>query len=182
MEPQPPDFFMKKLLNLLVMAFFVCAFSLTANAQYINGSTDEIHYKSLGKIVNSNGVKLTTEDLSKIFEPNLYTDYKDASRKYKTGLLLTCVGGALLTYSLTTTTIGFISMQTEDAEMAGALVGVVFFIPATIVTAIGVPKLIKGKKALIGVTEEYNQSLNKKTSATLSVGATSHGIGLALNF
>lgn len=176
---------MNKLSKLLVLALFVCIFTTTANAQYVTGANPQLSYKAMGKIVNDKGEKLSSEEISKLFTPNLYTDYTDAKRKHKTGMILSGIGAAALLYGTTNIVVGEIraNKPTDDGSGLGQMIGGWFFItPGIVLSAIGVPKLIKGKKALVGVTEEYNQSRHKTTTATLSLGATKNGIGLALNF
>ena len=174
-----------------IFTVFLCslAFSTLIRAQYIE-KPDSLINKG-GKIVTTAGEKLSSDYLSKIVEPNLYTDYKSAKRKFNAGMTMTCIGGSLLVYGSTWMIVGEIMYENNagpdgtisgDMEASGVrIVGASFFIPSIVLSAVGIPTLVKGKKGLKRVVARYNEASHSSDIA-LSLGATHNGFGLKYSF
>ena len=182
---------MKKYIILMIL--FASFASVSAKAQFVNNSPEHLFYKS-GKIFDDEGQKLSKEDLSRILNPNLYTDYTDSRRKRKSGVLLTSIGGGMLLYGGTAFGVGLSKLHEqedgyysgddwdENALAAGFMMGGALFIaPGVILSAIGIPKLIKGSNGLKRVAENYNAQTDKPT-ASLSFAPSKNGYGLVLEF
>ena len=81
---------MKRLL-LLLFASLIGGFYATVSAQYVQEPTGNLSY-SFGKFKNEQGVKLSNDDLERIFDSQQYSYYLKAKKKYKRGWLWTGVG------------------------------------------------------------------------------------------
>lgn len=175
---------MNKLSKLLVLALFVCIFTTTANAQYVTGANPQLSYKAMGNIVNSDGTKLSAQELEKMLSSELFTKYEEAKGKYKSGIVLTSVGTGLAVVGFGTAFATRFITETDENFLILDIVagsGALMIIGGVVLDAIGIPKWVIGKNRLKNVAKEYNQH-NTAQNVSMTVGTTHNGFGLALNF
>lgn len=173
---------------------------ICVNAQVVN--QDLLNYSFGGTYRNSNGEKLSKQDLQNYLTSYEYADYLNASRKFKNGVILTGVGvGCLATSALLingivregnslTSKYGDNSVPRDDDNLDedtinflggafyGGMLSWVFIGGGLVCTAIGVPKTFIANGKLKRVATNHNN----QPSASLSVGIQQYGYGIALKF
>lgn len=176
-------------------------FGFTAKAQIADRGP--LSYSFGGVYTNINGEKLSKDDLQGYLNSYQYADYLAASRKFKTGVILSGVGAGC--FVITGVIIGSVMNAADrydrkyngdeadkwsDEEfdndtvnvLGGAFYGGisswVFIAGGVVCTAIGVPKIFIGNNKLKKVANDYNN----QPSASLSIGLQPHGFGLAYSF
>lgn len=188
---------MKRVLFLAIIGFLM---GLNANAQVAN--PDLLNYSFGGVYRNSNGEKLSKQELQNYLSSYEYADYLSASRKFKNGVILTGVGvgcfatSALLINGIMRKGDNYMNKYGDDyvprdddsfdddtvdvlgSAFYGGMLSWVFIGGGVVCTAIGVPKLFIANGKLKGVATNHNNQSNM----SLSFGAQQYGYGFALEF
>lgn len=165
-----------------LVAAFLCL-AQSANAQYARKGAD---------LVNQNGVVLSDQDIIDLVGGNIFDETVIGARKqYKAGKSLITGGligvGAGLAGSVLAgvkaANDGYRDFETaveDDGAVLALYLGSTALLSAGFAAINGgiVLKTI-GKKRLEWVSEEANKATG---NVTLHVGATPHGVGIALNF
>lgn len=177
---------MKKILLsvLLVMS------ALSLRAQLIDRSTSftvsadgvvsgPITYHD-GKLLNSVGYPISKEQGLAYFQGAQYDAFVKATNKTRAANILNNVGayfiGASIGYPIGWMLSGH--RFKDSLKVAGILLGC-----SAPFLAVGIPLWNSGKKTLVGIASDYNESIEDQSYApTLHFGSTPNGFGLALNF
>ena len=185
---------MKKTITLFIVFFVGFALNyINGNAQTILPS-GELQYKAWGNIANSNGNKLTEDELRGILDSKLYTDYTDARSNFVKGRTLCLIGiptaayGMFLVYS-PKTMLKFMSIFDKEididspgSQLGTIIAGCMVLTASGVLLGIGIPKFFVGRHQIKNVVDDYNQQKGYTYSPSISFGAQTHGIGFAVNF
>lgn len=163
---------MKRLL-LLLFASLIGGFYATVSAQYVQEPTGNLSY-SFGKFKNEQGVKLSNDDLERIFDSQQYSYYLKAKKKYKRGWLWTGVGIGCMAAGTGLWTVFHEDLEDEEY---GYMPMFALYGGGLVCTIIGIPKTIIGSHRLKKIAKEYNQS-----QVSSSFGIQQYGVGFALTF
>lgn len=166
---------MKKILTIIILSLA----AITADAQKINPADAPEGQMVFNGSYWMDGVRLNDNILkTMVGEEAFKEDYLKAKRMYRFGNSITCVG------------IGIVALGAGDMILESIVnehgnvrdnIRTGLFISGTglVVTAVGLPLMLVGKKKSIGFTNRFN---NGAYDPQLSFGATSQGLGVALEF
>lgn len=166
---------MKKILTIIILMLAAA----TAEAQKINPSEAPEGQMVFNGSYWMDGVRLNDPILKTMVGENAFRrDYLKAKRMYRFGNSLTYVGIGIVAVGAGDMILESIVNETGN-RMDNIRNGLIISGSGLAVTIIGLPLMLAGKKKSIEFTERFN---NGVYDSSLTMGATRHGIGFAVNF
>lgn len=170
----------------IIMIIFAMTMAFTASAQY----ADKEFVVKNGHIY-SDGVRLTDDQAAACFRDIYGTDrsgdYLKYAQGYRRGLGMTIGGGTAFLAGAGVSAAGFAKILMkgigkEDFRRAQKMTVASSFVTVggAVVMLVGIPTLTKNLARLNNLAAYHNTGRSR--SAEVSLGPTSGGIGLALNF
>lgn len=170
----------------IIMIIFAMTMALTASAQYAD--TDLIVKNGH---IYSDGVRLTDDQAAACFRDIYGTDrsgdYLKYAQGYRCGLGMTIGGGTAFLAGAGVSAAGFAKILMkgigkEDFKRAQKMTVASSFVTVggAVLMLVGIPTLTKNSARLNNLAAYHNTGRSR--SAEVSLGPTSGGIGLALNF
>lgn len=153
--------------------------AITANAQKINPSEAPEGQMVFNGSYWIDGVRLNDGILkTMVGEEAFRKDYLKAKRMYRFGNSITCVGIGVIALGAGDMLLESIVNESGDVYQN---IKTGLFISGTglLITAVGLPLMVVGKKKSIEFTNRFN---NGTYDAELTLGPTTQGLGIALNF
>lgn len=166
---------MKKILTIILL----CLGAITAEAQKINPSQAPEGQMVFNGSYWMDGVRLNDPIIkTMVGETAFRSDYLKAKRMYRFGNSLTYVGIGVMAVGAGDMVLEAIVNETGN-RMDNIKTGLFISGAGLVVTAVGLPLMLAGKKKSIEFTNRFNKGIY---DSQLTLGSTSQGIGLALNF
>lgn len=172
-------------LTLLFVMSALCLKAQIMSSDIMNAGpvSGPIHVKG-DCLVNSIGAPIDKQTAAYYFTGTQYDECLKATRRAKTGDVLTSIGAGVAGFGLGFMLGSCMFSEDEDVIANGYVVFLESMIVSTPFLAVGIPMWCSAKHNLNELAAEYNESIKERSSykPTLTVGGTSHGIGIALNF